>query len=119
MSVLLARATTMEGEAALVFAGEEARRRGEDLLIFHLDRKAAEDEVVPGVDVRHAHPQEDIGDVTSELVELANSGSVSAVVIGVRHRTSVGKLLLGSAAQRVLLECAVPVIAVKAVASQK
>lgn len=114
MSVLLARATTLEGDAALAFAGEEARRRGEDLVIFHMDRQAAEDEVLPGVDVRHAYTQGHTEDITSELVDLANDGAISAVVIGVRHRTSVGKLLLGSAAQRVLLECAVPVIAVKA-----
>ena len=35
------------------------------------------------------------------------------IVVGVRHRTPVGKLLLGSVAQRVILDAPCPVLAVK------
>jgi nucleotide-binding universal stress UspA family protein len=35
------------------------------------------------------------------------------LVIGIRHRTPEGKLLLGSVSQELLLECPKPVLAVK------
>jgi len=38
----------------------------------------------------------------------------SRLVIGMRHRTPVGKMLMGSTAQQLLLDCPCPVLAVKA-----
>jgi nucleotide-binding universal stress UspA family protein len=38
---------------------------------------------------------------------------IELLVIGIRHRTPVGKLLLGSVSQQLLLECPKPVLAVK------
>jgi len=43
----------------------------------------------------------------------ARDCSADLVVVGVRHRTPVGKLLLGSVAQRVILDAPCPVLAVK------
>ena len=37
----------------------------------------------------------------------------SRIVVGVKHRSPVGKLLLGSAAQQIILEARVPVVCVK------
>lgn len=114
MTILLAGATSEEGAAAARAAGEEARRRGEDVVVFHLTPDVPEDDpALDGVEVRHAHPDARARDLVGELVDLANSGGFSMVVIGLRHRTAIGKLLLGSAAQTVLLESGPPVLAVK------
>jgi nucleotide-binding universal stress UspA family protein len=49
------------------------------------------------------------------VLRAAESADAEFIVIGLRRRSPVGKLLLGSNAQRVLLDAACPVLAVKAV----
>ena len=39
--------------------------------------------------------------------------AAEALVIGIRHRSQVGKMLMGSVATRLLMEAPCPVIAVK------
>ena len=52
-----------------------------------------------------------------DILDVVNEVSADLVVIGLRHRSPVGKLLLGSNAQRILLESPAPVLAVKAAAA--
>jgi nucleotide-binding universal stress UspA family protein len=52
-------------------------------------------------------------DPVDEILELAGRDDVELVVIGLRRRSPVGKLLMGSAAQRILLGAPGPVLAVK------
>ena len=57
--------------------------------------------------VRGFEPAED-------LISLAETNSADLLVIGLRRRSPVGKLILGSNAQRILLDAPCPVLAVKA-----
>ncbi|GAB98212.1 nucleotide-binding universal stress UspA family protein [Kineosphaera limosa] len=116
MTVILARTATAEGEAARNAALDEARRRGEDLLIFNMNGEQLDPEgdELDGVSVTFRTPDARSRDAVGDLLDVAQATSASAIVIGIRHRSPVGKLLLGSAAQQILLEATVPVIAVKA-----
>ena len=57
--------------------------------------------------VRGFEPAED-------LISIAEANGAELLVIGLRRRSPVGKLILGSNAQRVLLDAPCPVLAVKA-----
>lgn len=48
-----------------------------------------------------------------EILRIAEERAADLVVIGIRRRTPVGKLFLGSTAQQVLLDARCPVLAVK------
>ena len=47
------------------------------------------------------------------LVQIAEQEKIDEIIIGVRRRSKVGKLLLGSTAQYVILHAPCPVITVK------
>jgi nucleotide-binding universal stress UspA family protein len=49
-----------------------------------------------------------------QVVDIADEVEAELIVIGMRRRSAVGKLLLGSTAQRILLDAHCPVLAVKA-----
>lgn len=129
MTVLVGYVPSPLGEAALAAAVEESRRRDEALVVLNMSR----DDVL--VDARRA-PAEDLarverdvaelgvraevvqveegGDAATAIVTAAVERDASVLVIGLRHRSAVGKLILGSIAQRVLLDAPCPVLAVKA-----
>ena len=128
MTVLVAYVPTPEGEAAFAAAVDEAGRRAERLVLLNTPREGApvstavadEDTVrdlvgraaAAGVDVevrQDAHA----GDLADEVVRVAGAVDASVIVIGMRRRSPVGKLLMGSTAQRILLDADRPVLAVK------
>ena len=52
-------------------------------------------------------------DTADELLKAMDRTDAELLVIGIRHRSPLGKLLLGSVSQQLLLECPKPVLAVK------
>ncbi len=106
-----------EGRAALRRALAEATLRGASLVVLHgpdddLDELETE---LRGAGVAHRLESSADGvDLAEDLLELAEGVGAAFIVIGLRRRSPVGKLLLGSNAQRVLLDAACPVLAVKA-----
>jgi nucleotide-binding universal stress UspA family protein len=52
-------------------------------------------------------------DAAAELLTAMDRSEAELLVIGIKHRSPVGKLLLGGTSQRLLLECPKPVLAVK------
>ncbi len=127
MTVAVAYFDSDRGRAALRYGAEEARFRGQPLVVLR---------IIPGVDeVTEEDPKllEQVGaeltdfadvsrtlrtapegfDTAEALLDLAEEVDASLLVIGARHRTRVGKLLLGSTVQRVLIEAQLPVLVVK------
>lgn len=106
-----------EGRAALRRALTEATLRDAGLIVVHgLDDDLDElrgDLEAAGVAYELRLTAEG-GDPAEELIELAEDTGAAFIVIGLRRRSPVGKLLLGSNAQRVLLDASCPVLAVKA-----
>jgi nucleotide-binding universal stress UspA family protein len=52
-------------------------------------------------------------DTVEEVLKAMDRDDAELLVIGIRRRSPVGKLLLGSVSQQLLLECPKPVLAVK------
>jgi nucleotide-binding universal stress UspA family protein len=53
-------------------------------------------------------------DPVTDVLDVVDEVGADLIVIGIRRRTPVGKLVLGSNSQSILLESHVPVLAVKA-----
>ena len=120
-----------EGQAALDRAILEAQQRGARVVVVSshrggasMDRDLAQsvEDMLGSVSsrlessgvehevrqlVRGVEPAED-------LVAVAEEVDADLIVIGLRRRSPVGKLILGSNAQSVLLDAPCPVLAVKA-----
>lgn len=129
MSIIVGYTPTPEGTAALERAVVEARAHGHGLVVVNVSASsdppestfATEGELrevratldASGVDytvrqlVRGKDPAE-------EIVGLAEESEAEMIIIGLRHRSPVGKLLLGSNSQQILLDARCPVLAVKA-----
>jgi nucleotide-binding universal stress UspA family protein len=127
MTVVVGYLSTLEGREALATAVDEAVARRSELLVVMSDRDG-----LPPADVAQARDEDleritaplaaagvahrvvtGTGEVAEDLVATAEAHQAELIVIGLRRRSPVGKLILGSNAQRILLDAPCPVLAVK------
>ncbi|MCL8024530.1 universal stress protein [Nocardioides bruguierae] len=114
MSILVAVTDSPEGSKALVAAADEAQLLGQKLYVLNLALRSLADLPVvdAGVEIINRKGRGDRDPVHAVLDEIENL-KIDRLVIGIKRRSAVGKALLGSVSQRLLLECPVPVVAVK------
>lgn len=131
MTIVVGYVPGPRGRAALWRAVDEARLRGYKLVIVtsgagrgRMDEEGGGSYEAELARVRHALEVAAIAhevrqfvhsyEPADDLLAVAAEEHADFIVIGVRRRSPVGKLVLGSTAQRVLLEASCPVLAVKA-----
>ena len=130
-SVVVGYVPKPEGEAALSRAIDEAKLRGTELVVVNSHRGGQDfdGEAARRVeaDMKAVRTRLDAAGVAhdvrqlvrgfepaEDLISIAEASSAELIVIGLRRRSPVGKLILGSNAQRILLDAPCPVLAVKA-----
>ena len=129
MTILVAYVDRPEGKAALDKGIEIATRRNEALVVVNAGPggRDTHDGVVDGYEGERVASRLAALPVPAEfkhfvrgkstvdeIEALVNHLDVSVLVIGLRRRTAVGKLLLGSTAQEILMTVSCPVLCVKA-----
>ncbi len=119
-----------EGEAAVRQGIVEARLRQTKVVVVYSDHGAQLDSATAlerseQLDRVHALLHEaDVDhdlrhlvrgkDPVNDVLDVAAEMQADLIVIGIRRRSPVGKLVLGSHSQSILLEATIPVLAVKA-----
>ena len=128
MTIVIGYVPSPVGEAALDAGLAEAAVHGEDVVILNSPRRGStvdghlvddtavaalvERAAAAGVKARVDHADHG-SDVVATFEAVVDETDARLIVIGLRRRSPVGKLVLGSSAQRILLEASVPVLAVK------
>ena len=116
MSILVAVTDSKEGKAALAAAVAEAQRLSTGLVVFNLALSPLQLVTVPddgSIRVIDRLGPEDRDPVDAVLDEINDDPNIERLVIGIKKRRPIGKALLGSISQRLLLEAEIPILAVK------
>ncbi|MDT0202885.1 universal stress protein [Nocardioides sp. AE5] len=115
------------GQVALERGLDEARLRGARVLVVNgtrgdvlvddhyasAEQLAAVEQLLVDSGVPHEVRQTMGTAVEDQVLEAAEQAGAELIVIGIRRRTPVGKLLMGSTAQRILLGADCAVLALK------
>ncbi|WP_101652026.1 universal stress protein [Brevibacterium ihuae] len=129
MTILVGYAPNPEGMAAVEFGIRQARAFDDTLLVLNAGIGESQDErgvatknelaavveKLQAAGIKYEAKQFLRGnDAVEEILALAEaSPEISMIIIGSRKRSVVGKLIMGSSAQRIILGSPVPVISVK------
>lgn len=110
MTVVVAVPDSVEGGRALEVAVAEAKLLDTNLVAVNLGRGPLDTSPYEGVTVMNLSPVSDQG--AGVLAAIAQHNA-SRLVIGIKRRSPVGKALLGSISQHLLLHSPVPVLSVR------
>jgi nucleotide-binding universal stress UspA family protein len=129
MTILVAYVARPEGQAALEKGMEIAKRRNERLMVVNASPGGAKEDASM-IDAQEVERVEKLlrgagldaefkqfvrgKSAVEEIEAMVESLQVSLLIIGLRKRSPVGKLIMGSVAQELLLSVSCPVLAVKA-----
>ena len=128
MTILVAYVPRPEGQAALDKGIEIAKQRNENLVVVNTSPGGSKEdpsfadvqdfervqEILANTGLKAEIKQYVRGkNAVEEIEAMVESLQVSMLVIGLRKRTAVGKLIMGSVAQELLLSVSCPVLAVK------
>ena len=128
MSVVVAYVPDATGFLAVTEGAREARWRGVDLVVVNIIVRAAytkptsadEQELdavsarltEDGVSFEIRHIDQTLSHPSDEILKVAAETDAQLIVVGLKRRSAVAKALLGSNAQRVLLDAHCPVLSV-------
>ncbi|GAA1616336.1 MULTISPECIES: universal stress protein [Brevibacterium] len=129
MTIIVGYVNTPDGRAALDTAIAEAKKHDSSVIVVNASRPVVRRD-------SHRLGEKEVAEVESILAEAGVSGEIRSpgseldpaeqiiataaevgaqlVVLGTRKRTPVGKFLLGSTVQKVIIDAVCPVLCVKA-----
>ena len=123
MAVVAGFIANEEGRAALAAAIDEAKSRKRRLIVVVHAPRGERDNLDAAVDEAHSLTagsglsvevrRNEAEDLAEEVLRVVNEVDPALIVIGLRRRSVTGKLILGSNAQRILLDSPTPVLAIK------
>lgn len=131
MSIVVGYIDTPEGNAALDRAIEEVRLRGGKLVVIHSmmggSHEEAEEYISSAEAIEDVHQRLHDAAVehctheyvrghtpAEDIMQAVDDHDAEMIVIGIRRRSTTGKVLLGSNALEILHDTKVPVLCVKA-----